>query len=161
MARPRQVDRTLVEPPPHFAQPGTLEFDFALKCRADPHTQWHSLRTAHLPLGALRTLRTLRTQWHSLRTAHLPLGALRTLCAPCVWHRWRELALAHQAEDERLAEVHRQVRRSPQEPAEVHTEVHRQVRRRSQEPAGARRTPQKPTHAHQVLSLEMISRLVL
>jgi len=43
-----------VEPPPHFAQPGTLEFEFALK--------------------------------------------------------WRELALAHRAEDERLQELHRQER---------------------------------------------------
>ena len=44
----------LVEPPPLFAQPGTLEFDFALK--------------------------------------------------------WRELALAHKAEEERLHELHRQER---------------------------------------------------
>jgi len=43
-----------VDPPPHFAMPGTLEFDFAL--------------------------------------------------------RWRELQLAHRAEEERLAEVHRQER---------------------------------------------------
>lgn len=43
-----------VDPPPHFASPGTLEFDFAL--------------------------------------------------------RWRELQLAHKAEEERLAEVHRQER---------------------------------------------------
>ena len=45
---------TADEPPPHFAQPGTLEFDFAL--------------------------------------------------------RWRELALAHKAESERLEEMHRQER---------------------------------------------------
>ena len=43
-----------VKPPPHFAQPGTLEFDFAL--------------------------------------------------------RWRELALAHSAEAQKMAELHRQER---------------------------------------------------
>lgn len=46
--------RGVVEPPPHFAQPGTLEFDFALK--------------------------------------------------------WRELQLAHKAENDQLAELHRQER---------------------------------------------------
>lgn len=48
------VDRSQPEPPPHFAQPGSLEFDFALK--------------------------------------------------------WRELSLAHKAEEDRLAELHRQER---------------------------------------------------
>jgi len=50
----RPVDPNFYEPPPHFAQPATLEFDFAL--------------------------------------------------------RWRELALAHKAELERLEELHRQER---------------------------------------------------
>ena len=35
----RALDPKLVEPPPHFAQPGTLEFDFALK--------WRELYVAH------------------------------------------------------------------------------------------------------------------
>ena len=45
-------DRDVHDPPPHFAQPGSLEFDFALK--------------------------------------------------------WRELQLAHKAESDQLAELHRQ-----------------------------------------------------